>query len=180
MSAQWTSNMSWSKWMNYINVVTFMTDCDSCIQSDSSLVVNGAQGKDEIPKRRFQEFPLLPLRLFTSAAAGLGSRWQDLNYPNSSPFLEFRFFIPISFHFHSHFLPIEFVRIPIASSQTLIFLQLYAKEAGGGKPSHCDLENPFSTPHFFPRCNFPCLSANFNSHLNSHDVSKFPLLPLRQ
>ena len=39
-------------------------------------------------------------------------------------------------------------------------LQPEVEEAGGGKPSHFDLENPFSTHHLF---NFPHLFANFNS-----------------
>ena len=41
-----------------------------------------------------------------------------------------------------------------------LWLQLEVEEAGGGKPSHPDLQNPFPTHHLF---NFPHLFANFNS-----------------
>ena len=51
-------------------------------------------------------------------------------------------------------------RNPETSVPRISILQLQVEEAGGGKTSHPDLENPFLPNHLF---NFPHLFANFNS-----------------
>ena len=116
----------------------------------SSLAGNGPQGKEEIPKRRFQEFPFSSCR---------HSRKQVGGSELTKPILHCNFLHCKTPSFSSFSFQLIFPRTPI--------LQPEVEEAGGGKPSNFDLENPFSTHHLF---NFPHLFANSRPILMSFRV----------
>ena len=130
----------------------YMKKVPDCVEEwlKSSLAGNGPQGKEEIPKRRFQEFPFSSCR---------HSRKQVGGSELTKPILHCNFLHCKTPSFSSFSFQLIFPRTPI--------LQPEVEEAGGGKPSHFDLENPFSTHHLF---NFPHLFANSRPILMSFRV----------
>ena len=127
---------------------------------DSSLVGNGAQGKEEILKRWFQEFPFLPPRPLQLQVEEAGGRiWITQTHLFHIVILIFLILKPIF-----HIFLIFFVCNCLDFSEFTLLpprLQLQVLEAGGRKPSHSDLENPSSTPHLFPRFNFFAFVCKF-------------------